>query len=159
MMAGREFTVADNMNAPKVAIVNQQFVKRFWMAGIPWASSSHQWRRSRYRDRGSSEGRPLFRREAGSAEAVLHAVAAGQAAQPAQFLCPLGAACRPDVSADPARHAGDRSRPAGAEPATFEATIQNNIQSDRLVFKLAAAFAVLATALAMLGLYGVMATA
>src|ERR1039457_2322410 len=40
---------------------------------------------------------------------------------------------------------------------TLDDTIQLNIRSDRIVLQLAAAFAILATALAMLGLYGVMA--
>ncbi len=40
---------------------------------------------------------------------------------------------------------------------TLEQQISQNIQSDRLVLQLAAVFAILATALAMLGLYGVMA--
>jgi putative ABC transport system permease protein len=40
---------------------------------------------------------------------------------------------------------------------TMESQINDNIQSDRLVLQLASAFAVLATLLAMLGLYGVMA--
>ncbi len=40
---------------------------------------------------------------------------------------------------------------------TLQPQISQNIQSDRLVLQLAAAFAVLATVLAMLGLYGVMA--
>jgi putative ABC transport system permease protein len=40
---------------------------------------------------------------------------------------------------------------------TMQAQIDSNIRSDRLVLQLAAAFAILATLLAMLGLYGVMA--
>jgi ABC-type antimicrobial peptide transport system permease subunit len=40
---------------------------------------------------------------------------------------------------------------------TMEQQINQNIQSDRIVLQLAATFAILATALAMLGLYGVMA--
>jgi putative ABC transport system permease protein len=40
---------------------------------------------------------------------------------------------------------------------TLDDQVKRNIQSDRLVMQLAAAFAVLATLLAMLGLYGVMA--
>lgn len=40
---------------------------------------------------------------------------------------------------------------------TLDDRIKLNIQSDRLVMQLAAAFAILATVLAMLGLYGVMA--
>jgi len=40
---------------------------------------------------------------------------------------------------------------------TLEQQISRNIQDDRIVLQLAAVFAILATALAMLGLYGVMA--
>src|SRR5258707_5131178 len=40
---------------------------------------------------------------------------------------------------------------------TLDSQILNNIQKDRVILQLAAVFAVLATALAMLGLYGVMA--
>jgi ABC-type antimicrobial peptide transport system permease subunit len=50
----------------------------------------------------------------------------------------------------------DRDLPAD-NLRTLNDTIQLNIRSDRIVLELAAAFAILATALAMLGLYGVMA--
>jgi putative ABC transport system permease protein len=50
----------------------------------------------------------------------------------------------------------DRDLPPG-DLRTLEEQISRNIQSDRIVLQLSAAFAILATALAMLGLYGVMA--
>jgi ABC-type antimicrobial peptide transport system permease subunit len=50
----------------------------------------------------------------------------------------------------------DRDLPAD-NLRTLDDTIRLNIHSDRIVLQLAAAFAILATALAMLGLYGVMA--
>ncbi len=50
----------------------------------------------------------------------------------------------------------DRNLPT-QEMRTLEAQIGLNIANDRIMFQLAAAFAILATMLAMLGLYGVMA--
>ena len=50
----------------------------------------------------------------------------------------------------------DRNLPA-ENMRTLEAQIALNISNDRIVLQLTAAFAILATALAMLGLYGVMA--
>jgi putative ABC transport system permease protein len=50
----------------------------------------------------------------------------------------------------------DRDLPA-EDLRTLDDTIQLNIRSDRIVMQLAGAFAILATALATLGLYGVMA--
>ena len=63
----------------------------------------------------------------------------------------------PDVPADAPRHAADRSRPAAREPADARSTGAAEHPERRIVLQLAAAFAILATALAMLGLYGVMA--
>ena len=109
-------------------------------------------------DRGSGEGQPLLEREAASAAGVLHAVEAGQAAQRAGILRAHGAARKADGAADPAGDGVAGSRPAAGGPAhDGRADPDRNIQPDRLVLQLAAVFAGLATVLAMLGLYGVMA--
>jgi len=50
----------------------------------------------------------------------------------------------------------DRDLPI-EEMRTMEEQVKRNIRSDRLVLQLASAFAILATVLAMLGLYGVLA--
>jgi putative ABC transport system permease protein len=158
MVAGREFTVADNMNAPKVAIVNQQFVKAFLDGRNPMGVKFS-----------TSGGTPdteivgvvkdAHYSEVKQDPPKLYYMPWRQDKQLNQLSFYVRSALPADQIFPQIRHtmqAIDRDLPV-QNLQTFETTIQNNIQSDRLVLKLAAAFAVLATALAMLGLYGVMA--
>ena len=95
LIAGREFTEADNLARPKVAIVSQQFVKAFLEGRNPIGVQDRRGQPGiRHRDRRRGQGQPLRRRQAGPAQALLHAVAAGQAAQRAHVLRALGAAGR-----------------------------------------------------------------
>ena len=85
LMAGREFTRADAFGAPKVAIVNQAFVKKFNLGDNPigkrfgiGGGAGHQ---AGHRDRRRRAGREVQRRQARGAAAVLPAVPAGGAAR------------------------------------------------------------------------------
>jgi len=159
LIAGREFTDADNLAGPKVAIVNQQFVKAFLGGRDPIG----------VRMSTDSDKPPDI--EIVGVVKDTHYSAVKQD-PPKLFYVPweqdkeLNSLSFYVRSAQPpARMFGqirrvmsslDRDLPL-EDLRTLDAQIALSIQSDRLVLQLAAAFAVLATALAMLGLYGVMA--
>jgi putative ABC transport system permease protein len=157
LIAGREFTESDNLAGPRVAIVNQQFVKRFL------------------------EGRnPIGVRFSGGGDGSIEIVGVAKDSHyagvkqdpPKLYFTPW----RQDKELNSLTYYVRSALPAGQMigqvrrvmgsidhdlPAenlrTLDDQIKQNIRSDRLVMQLAAAFAILATALAMLGLYGVMA--
>ena len=161
LIAGREFTERDNAAGPKVAIVNQQFAKYFLQGRNP---IGHKFglgqgnkvkldievvgvvKNSHYS--GVKQDPPSVYyipwrqdREIGSLSFYVRS-----AVPPSQMLAQVRrvmASLDPDLPPENLR--------------TLDDQIRLNIQSDRLVLQLAAAFAFLATALAMLGLYGVMA--
>jgi predicted permease len=160
LMMGREFTRADAIGAPKVAIVNQAFVKKF------------------------SLGNPLGKRigVGGGAGSKLDIEIVGVArdakysdvkdAVPPQYYTPyrqeerLGygyfyvrTATPPEqmLSTIPAvMRKLDASLPLG-DIKTMETQIQENVTQDRIISTLSLAFALLATILAAIGLYGVLA--
>jgi len=157
LIAGREFTDRDNLGAPKVALVNETFVKRFLEGRNPI-------------------GARFFFNGPKPAEIVGVAkdshYAAVKQTPPALFYTPW----RQDEEINglefyircglPAAQMIPQMRRVLASidhdlPAenlrSMEEQIADNIQTDRIVLQLAAVFAAVATALAMLGLYGVMA--
>ncbi len=158
LIAGREFTESDTLAGPKVAVVNQTFVKRFLEGRNP-------------------VGLRFLTGGAGSETAIVGVVkdshySSVKNAPPPLFYSPW----RQDKeinslefyvrSALPGKQmaleirrvmAGiDRDLPLEGL-RTLDEQIRLNIQTDRIVLQLAGVFAVLATGLAMLGLYGVMA--
>ena len=158
LMAGREFTAADNLAAPKVAIVNQQFVKAFLGGRNPLGVHF------------STGGDKLDTEIVGVAKDSHYS--AVKQAPPKLFYTPweqdkdldslcfyVRSALPPDQMFGQIRRviaSLDRDLPI-EHLRTLDAQIAENIENDRLTLQLAAAFAVLATLLAMLGLYGVMA--
>jgi predicted permease len=160
LIAGREFTERDNAAAPRVAIVNQQFANHFF-AGR--SVLGHKFRfdtknpdieivgvvkDSHYAGVKSKPPRLFYTpwrqdREFGLGSLNFYV----RSALPSDRMIPqirhLLASLDPDLPPESLRPLDD--------------TIRRNIHSDRMVLELAAAFAILATALAMLGLYGVMA--
>jgi predicted permease len=157
LIAGREFTEGDTLAAPKIAIVNQAFVKRFLEGRNPVGS------------RFFHDGPP----PAEIIGVVKDSHYAGvKQNPPAMFYTPwrqdkqingLEFYVRsglPESQMVPQIRrvlaSIDRDLPP-ENLRTMEQQISQNIQSDRMVLQLAATFAILATVLAMLGLYGVMA--
>ena len=136
LIAGREFTEADNLAGTKVAVVNQVFVKRFF------------------------EGQNAIGHRFGTGKPDTEIIGVVKDSHYARvkeepypvFYTPW----RQDKQIRRVMTSLDRDLPA-ENLRTLDDTIQLNIRSDRIVLQLAAAFAILATALAMLGLYGVMA--
>jgi predicted permease len=157
LIAGREFTESDNLASARVAIVNQQFAKSLL------------------------EGRnPIGVRFSGGGDGAIEIVGVVQNSHysgvkqepPSLYYTPwrqdkeLNSLAFYVRSALPADQTIRQVRRVMASidhdlPAenlrTMDDQIKLNIQSERLVLQLSAAFAVLATMLAMLGLYGVMA--
>jgi predicted permease len=157
LIAGREFTDRDNLTAPKVALVNQTFVKRFLEGRNP-------------------VGARFTRGDGPPATEIVGVVKDSHYAgvkqnPPAMYYIPwrqdkelngLEFYVRsglPESQMIPQMRrvlaSIDRDLPP-ENLRTMEQQIGQNIRSDRIVLQLAATFAILATALAMLGLYGVM---
>jgi len=157
LIAGREFTESDNLAAPDVALVNQTFVKRFLQGRSPVGTRFFRGPKqptvivgvvkdSHYA--GVKQNPPPMYyipwrqdKEINGLEFYV------RSALPESQMVPQMRRVLASI---------DRDLPPG-NLRTMEQQIDQNIQSDRIVLQLAATFAILATVLAMLGLYGVMA--
>ena len=124
LLAGREFTRADTLGAPKVAIVNEAFARKFNLGkdavGKRAASDSNS--RARYADRRPRPGRQIQRSPRCGAADLHHAVSSGRSRWPEHVL-------RPHVdrrrAVSPQRAQGrrrTRSQPARRESADHAAT-------------------------------------
>lgn len=158
LIAGREFTLGDNAAGSRVAVVNQQFVRHFLAGrnpigvhfstggGDPSIEIVGVVQNSHYS--GVKQEVPdLFftpwRQDQGIGSLSFYVRSALPAGQMIPQIRRTVASLDPDLPPERLR--------------TLDDQISRNIRSDRVVLQLAAAFAFLATALAMLGLYGVMA--
>src|ERR1017187_6852702 len=156
LIAGREFTEADNLAGNKVAVVNQVFAKRFFEGqnaighrfgtGKPDTEIIGVVKDSHYA-RVKEDPYPVFYTPWRQDKQVGSLGFYVRSALPAKQMIPPIRRVMTSL---------DRDLPAEGL-RTLDDQIKLNIQSDRIVLQLAAAFAILATALAMLGLYGVMA--
>ncbi len=161
LLRGREFTPADRLDAPKVAIVNEQFARKFGLATEAvgkWMAAS------------TGDAVELDTRIVGLAPDAKYSEVKGEI--PPLFFRPyrqdddVGAmtfyvrsSVEPDqlLSAIPrVVRQLDPNLPV-EELRTMAAQVQENVFLDRVVTILSAAFAVLATLLAAIGLYGVLA--
>ena len=159
LIAGREFTESDTHAAPKVAVVNEEFAKHFFAGQNPIGRH--------FSERGSKAGDIQI---VGLVKDSRYSSVRKEA--PPVFFTPWRQEDRVNYlnfyvrSALPASQMVqqvrglmtriDRNLPA-MDLRTLDDTVRQNIRNDRLILKLAATFAGLATILAMLGLYGVMA--
>ena len=163
LIAGREFTRADSLGAPKVAIVNEAFAKKFNLGrdAVGKRIGGRRRRRpARHRDRRPRAEREVQRGQGRDAAAVLPAVSAGRRAIGSMNFYVRTSL---DAGAVPAR----RSRrsiarldpePAGREPADDAAAgagerVPRSVHQRRCRRRSRA----LATLLAAIGLYGVLA--
>ena len=159
LVAGREFSARDGFNAPKVAIVNEAFVRKFSPSAPALGKRMQQGagktndieivgiaRDAKYSDVKDAIP-PLFYtpyrqdKSIGSSSFYIKLTL-----PPEQFIPSLRQAI---ASLDP-------NLPI-EELKTLEAQVNDNIALDRMISTLAAAFAGLATLLAAVGLYGVLA--
>ncbi len=160
LVAGREFTAADTLGAPKVAIVNEAFQKKYQLGPNPIG------RRMR---RGGKNGADYDIEIVGLAHDAKYSQV--RAVAPPVFFTPsrqddqIGSISFYVRTALDEAALTEKIRPIVAEldanlPVTSLRTmtqqIENNTSQDRLVSVLSASFAGLATLLASIGLYGVL---
>ncbi|MGE0456026.1 MAG: ABC transporter permease [Vicinamibacteria bacterium] len=161
LLRGREFTRADGLGAPKVAIVNQAFARKFGLGedvvgrrmsasrgraatlDIEIVGLARDARYSEVKDAPPPQYYLPYRQDEriGALSFYVRAELAPEA-----LLAPVGTA----IARLDARLPVDNLR-------TFETQVRENVFVDRLISTLCAAFAVLATLLAAVGLYGVLA--
>ena len=161
LIAGREFTGRDTMAGPKVAIVNQTFARHFFGNGNPLGRKFAEGmgnkvmpdteivgvvRDSHYSGVKQKVPRLFYRPWRQSKETGFLAFYV-RGALPADQIMP---------QIRRVMHSLDADLPLEGL-RTFDDQVSRNILGDRIVLQLSASFAVLATLLAMLGLYGVMA--
>ncbi len=160
LLAGREFTDSDVLGAPKVAIINEAFARKFGL------------------DPRDAIGKFMARRS-GQDDLDMEIVGIVQDAKysdvkdpaPAVFSVPYrqlddlgGVYIYARTAADPAELLGAVPELVAevdgnvlvSEAASLDDTIKDSIVLDRLITTLSAAFAALATLLAAVGLYGVL---
>jgi predicted permease len=166
-LAGREFTLADGIGAPKVAIINQAFARKFGLFGPHPSASEISGVIGKRMSQGSdsldieivglvqnakySEVKdtvpPVFyvpRRQDSNAGSMYFYVQSSL--QPASILPMIPKLIR---RLDPGLPVEDlKSMPQ---------QVKDNVFLDRMISMLSAAFAILATVLAAIGLYGVLA--
>jgi predicted permease len=161
LMMGREFTRADAFGAPKVGIVNQAFVKKFNMGANPLGKRFGL---------GGGPGSKMDIEIVGVAKDAKYSDV--KDAPPPQYFLPykqeerlgyanfyIRTATPPEqmLSTIPAlMRKLDASLPLG-DVKTMETQVRENVSQDRIISTLSLAFAVLATVLAAIGLYGVLA--
>ena len=159
LLAGREFTRSDGQGAPKVAIVNEQFAKKFNLGRDAVGKRIEQGNSGKLdieivgltKNAKYSEVKdtipPLFftpyRQDNGMGSITFYVRTARDAEQFASTLPALMARLDPNLPLENLR--------------TLRQQIRENIVLDRLVTTLSAAFAGLATLLVAVGLYGVLA--
>ena len=163
LIAGREFTDADTVNSAKVALVNQTFAKKFGL-GNDAVGKSMGWAP------GEGYRSTLDTTIVGVVEDAKYSEV--KQTVPPQFFVPY----RQDEGLGGmhlyVRSSGDVARAVSAITAvvkrldpslpiedleTLPEQVRNNTYLDRMITTLSAAFALLATLLAAIGLYGVLA--
>jgi len=163
ILQGREFTDSDALGTPKVAIVNEQFAKKFNLGRdavgkhLRLARSTEDIEivglaQDSKHDEVKSPAPPLFfvpyRQDDGTlaASATSWTLYVRTSSDTRNLL----AAIQPAVARI------DRDLPV-SRLRTMEQQIENNVSSDRMITMLSVSFAALATLLAGIGLYGVLA--
>ena len=159
LLAGREFTAADVKGSPRVTIVNEAFVKKFNLGrdaiGKRMSSGSNRdmdteivgvVQNAKY-NQVKGEVPPVFfnpyRQEERVGSFTLYVRTAGQPEPVIQSIRHVVARLDPNLPIE--------------ELKTLPQQVRENVFMDRMISTLSAAFAVLATLLAAVGLYGVLA--
>jgi predicted permease len=157
LIAGREFTESDNLAGQRVAIVNETFVKHFLESRNPIGV------KFRGGEPADSEivGVVKDSHYSGVKQTVpnLYYIPWRQDKEVGSLGFYVRSALPADQTIAAIRRTMsqiDRDLPA-ENLRTMDEQVRRNIRTDRIVLELAGTFAVLATMLAMLGLYGVMA--
>jgi predicted permease len=160
LIAGREFSESDNLAGPKVAVINEAFVRHFFANSNPigrkFCTGSGNVtpdmeivgvvKDTKYSSVKQKPPKLYYTPWRQSKEAGSYSFYVRTALDPAQVI--------PQVRGVMASLDGDLPL---QDLRTLEDQVRRSIRSDRLILQLAATFAILATLMAMLGLYGVMA--
>jgi predicted permease len=161
LVAGREFTAADRMGAPKVAIVNEAFARKF---GLGRGAVG-----KRMAEDGASPAGVLDMEIVGVVPDASYADVKGEA--PPTFYAPYRQDSTAGALAFYVRTSAAPERVLRAVPGvvarldptlsvsalkTLPQQVRDNVFLDRLIGTLSAGFAALATLLAAVGLYGVL---
>ena len=158
LISGREFTRADQLGAPKVAIINQAFAKKFHLTGNPVGRHIDQGNQkldieivglakdAKYSDVKDSIP-PIFFVPYAQDEKFAGATFYVRTTQPPEQL----------VRSIPKVLASLDANLPVEELRTMPEQVKQNVFLDRFISTFAASFAVLATLLAAIGLYGVLA--
>jgi predicted permease len=159
LISGREFSTSDTLASPKVALVNETWAKEFFGTASPLGRKF----------RLASDGSPMMEIIGVVRDSKYSSV---KQATPRLYFMPyrqseeVGSVAFYVRSALPPEQLSKQIRRviASIDPnlpveglRTMDEQVRRSIRSDWIVLILASAFAVLATLLAMLGLYGVMA--
>jgi predicted permease len=158
LIAGREFTRADALGAPKVAIVNEAFAKKFNLGANPVGRHMDQGdkkldteivgyvRNAKYSDV-KREVPPLFfapiLQDDGIGSAAIYVRTTLDPRRLVPLIPPILAKLDPNLPVEDLR--------------TMPEQVRQNVALDRFITLFSAAFAALATLLASIGLYGVLA--
>ena len=161
LLAGREFGAADAVGGPRVAVVNQAFLRKFGLGADALGTRFAE---------GTGDAASLDIEIVGIAADAKYSTVKGDI--PPQYFLPrrqndnigtLTFYVRGAVGPD-ALFATIRRVANGVDPnlpianlMTMETTVENNVYLDRMVALFSSAFAGLATLLAAIGLYGVLA--
>jgi predicted permease len=161
LLAGREFTAADAQGAPKVAVVNEKFQKYFF---------GNESAVGRWFGMGGGTGTKLDIQIVGVAKDGKYARVRQttprfvyfpllQSVDPGEVSIYIRTSQDPALAAGAARREVQRLDPnlPVTNLASMDQLIDDNIWLDRVVAALSMGFGLLATALAAIGLYGVLA--
>jgi putative ABC transport system permease protein len=163
LIAGREFTDADTVHSAKVALVNQTFAKKFglgndavgkfmgWAAGEGYRSKFDTTIVGVVEDAKYSEVKQTvppqffvpYRQDEGLGRMHVYVRTSGDIAQAASAITAVMKRLDPNLPIE--------------ELETLPDQVLNNTYLDRMITTLSAAFALLATLLAAIGIYGVLA--
>jgi predicted permease len=162
LRAGREFTDRDDTAAPKVVVINETFARKYFAGRNPIGGHLMV----------GGNDHPVFDHEIVGVAADTHIAVRDQPKE--TFFMPYAQWDRPGRLVFYVRTAGDtgglantiRQVVRAADPNVpmgtmkpMEVHIQDDIYTDRLIAMLSGAFGLLATLLAAIGLYGVIAHA
>jgi predicted permease len=159
LLAGREFTEADSMDRPKVAIVNQAFADKFQLGANPIGK--------RFRALGPGWDMEIIGLFKDSAYNLVKAPfeplfvvpwrqSEQAAAQGMSFYVRTALAPEPVLAAIPKIVAQVDSNLPALNIETLATRVRRNVQTDWLLTAISGALAAVATLLAAIGLYGVL---
>ncbi|HEX3880534.1 MAG TPA: ABC transporter permease [Bryobacteraceae bacterium] len=160
LLSGRGFDATDTLNAPKVAIVNQAFVRQYLKGANPLGArltKEDQPREAGYEIIGlAADAKYANMREEFHPIAYLDAAQDPNADTEAAYV--VRASNSPDAAAQAIKAAAAEMRPQPIlDIGSLPARIEQSLTQERLMARLSAAYGLLAAILAAVGVYGALA--